>query len=244
MNVTSAETTAEPISVAIVDDQPLIRAGLRMIVESQPDLRLVGEADDGAAAVTLARLHRPDVMLMDIRMPGLDGIRATSAVLAVSPGTRVVMLTTFDVDGYVYESLREGASGYLLKDTKPEQLVAGIHTVAAGDMLLAPMLTRRLIEQYVERPRADRDAATPLSTLTDREREVLVAIAGGLSNVEIGERLHVSEGTVKTHVSRILFKLGLRDRVQAVIAAYEFGLVAPGTQPPGTQPPGVTKPVS
>jgi DNA-binding NarL/FixJ family response regulator len=229
MNTGGVMNTAgvAPTSVAIIDDQPLIRTGLRMIIDSQPDLLLVGEADNGAAAVTLAGLHHPDVMLLDIRMPGLDGIRAIAAVLAVSPATRVLMLTTFDVDGYVYESLREGASGYLLKDVRPEQLADGIRTVAAGDMLLAPVLTRRLIEQYVEQPPAAADADPTLAVLTDRERDVLAAIAAGLSNAEIGQRLYVSEGTVKTHVSRILYKLGLRDRVQAVIAAYEHGLVEP-----------------
>jgi len=216
------------IGVGIVDDQPLIRAGLRMVVESQPDLQLVGEADDGAEAISLAREQRPDVLLMDIRMPGLDGIHAIPGVLAASPGTRILMLTTFDVDHYVYASLREGASGFLLKDAGPEQLLAGVRAVAGGDMLLAPVLTRRLIEQYVARPPAAEPETGPLAELTPRERDVLAALAEGLSNVEIGERLYVSEGTVKTHVSRILSKLGLRDRVQAVIAAYEHGLVVPG----------------
>lgn len=217
-----------PISVAIADDQQLIRAGLRMVVESQPDLHLVGEAGDGTEAIALACSTGPDVLIMDIRMPGLDGIQAISGVLAGSERTRVLMLTTFDVDGYVYESLRMGASGFLFKDASPEQLLAGIRTVASGEMLLAPALTRRLVERYMRRPpAADRDRG-PLARLTDRERDVLIAIAGGLSNAEIAGRLFVSEGTVKTHVSRILFKLGLRDRVQAVIAAYEYGLVEPG----------------
>jgi DNA-binding NarL/FixJ family response regulator len=216
------------ISVAIADDQPLIRAGLQMIVDSQSDLRFAGEAADGAEAITLARVRQPAVMLLDIRMPGLDGIRAIGGILAVSPATRVLMLTTFDVDGYVYDSLREGASGYLLKDAAPEQLADGIRTVAAGNMLLAPALTRRLIEQYVQRPPASDPGRGPLAQLTDRERDVLTAIAHGLSNAEIGDRLHISESTVKTHVSSILVKLGLRDRVQAVIAAYEYGLVRAG----------------
>nr|WP_274635608.1 response regulator transcription factor [Microbacterium bovistercoris] len=216
------------ISVAIADDQPLIRAGLRMVVDSQSDLRLVGEAADGDAAVALARQSSPDVFLMDIRMPGRDGIQATAGILAAGASTRVLMLTTFDVDGYVYDALRAGASGFLLKDAGPEQLIAGIRTVAAGDMLLAPVLTRRLVEGYVRRPRTGGAGPGPLTELTDRERDVLIAIADGLSNVEIGQRLFVSEGTVKTHVSRILAKLGLRDRVQAVIAAYEHGLVEPG----------------
>jgi DNA-binding NarL/FixJ family response regulator len=202
-----------------------------MIIESQADLRFTGEAADGAEAITLARAHQPDVMLLDIRMPGLDGIRAIGGILAVSPATRVLMLTTFDIDGYVYESLREGASGYLLKDAAPEQLAEGIRTVAAGSMLLAPTLTRRLIEQYVQRPPVGDPDGGPLAQLTDRERDVLRTIAHGLSNLEIAARLHISESTVKTHVSSILLKLGLRDRVQAVIAAYELGLVQAGGRP-------------
>lgn len=220
------------ITVAVADDQQLIRAGLRMVVESQPDLTLVGEAGDGREAIALVRSARPNVLVLDIRMPGLDGIRAIAGVLTASPGTRVLMLTTFDVDGYVYESLRQGASGFLFKDASPEQLLAGIRTVAAGEMLLAPALTRRLVEQYLRRaPSQDRESS-PLGRLTERERDVLVAIAGGLSNAEIADRLILSEGTVKTHVSHILFKLELRDRVQAVIAAYEYGLVEPGSMKP------------
>jgi DNA-binding NarL/FixJ family response regulator len=214
------------ISVAIVDDQPLIRAGLRMAVESQPDVRVVGEAGEGARAVVRAREHHPDVMLLDVRMPGVDGIQAVPGILAAGGGTRVIMLTTFDLDEYVYAAMRAGAAAFLLKDAGPEQIIAAIRQVAAGDMLLAPSLTRRLVEQYVAHPQP-RDGDL-LSRLTDRERDVLAAIADGLSNLEIGVRLHVSEGTVKTHVSRILLKLGLRDRVQAVIAAYELGLVRPG----------------
>jgi len=214
------------ISVAIVDDQPLIRAGLRMVVESQPDLRLVGEGSDGVDAVTLAREHHPEVMLLDVRMPRVDGIQAIPGVLAAGGVTRVIVLTTFDLDEYVYAALQAGAAAFLLKDAGPEYIIAAIRQVAVGDLLLAPALTRRLVEQYVARPQPRGDG--PLAQLTGRERDVLVAIADGLSNVEIGARLHVSEGTVKTHVSRILFKLDLRDRVQAVIAAYELGLVAPG----------------
>lgn len=220
------------VTVAVADDQQLIRAGLRMVVDSQPDLTLVGEAGDGREAIALVRSARPNVLVLDIRMPGLDGIRAIAGVLTASPGTRVLMLTTFDVDGYVYESLRQGASGFLFKDASPEQLLAGIRTVAAGEMLLAPALTRRLVEQYLRRaPSQDRESS-PLGRLTERERDVLVAIAGGLSNAEIADRLILSEGTVKTHVSHILFKLELRDRVQAVIAAYECGLVEPGSMKP------------
>lgn len=216
------------ISVAIVDDQPLIRAGLRMIIESQVDMSVAGECDDGAAAAQLARTAKPDVMLMDIRMPRVDGIAALTAVLAVSATTRVVMLTTFDVDQYVYESLRAGASGFLMKDVLPEQLIADIRAVVRGDMLVAPRVTRRLVEDYVRRGPARRKKSEQLDSLTERERDVLTEIAHGLNNAEIGARLHVSEGTVKTHVSRILAKLGLRDRVQAVIAAYELGFVEPG----------------
>jgi len=218
------------IRVAIVDDQPLIRAGLRMIVESQPDLSVAGEAEDGAQAIDLVRRTLPDVALMDVRMPGIDGIQATKTVLAEHIALRVLILTTFDVDRYVYEALRAGASGFLLKDAAPEQLVAAIRAVAAGELLLAPSVTRRLIERFVERPPAP-EPTPHLDALTDREREVLAEIARGLSNAEIGLRLHVAEGTVKTHVSRILMKLGLRDRVQAVIIAYESGLAAPGGAP-------------
>lgn len=215
-------------TVGLVDDQPLIRAGLRLIIESQPDLRVTGEAGDGGEAIALARRTPPDVMLMDVRMPGVDGIRAIAGVLAAGSGIRVVMLTTFDLDQYVYESLRAGASGFLLKDVTPERLVDAVRAAAAGDVLLAPALTRRLIERFVQHPPLPDGADGPLSALTDREREVLTEIARGRSNLEIGQRLHMAEGTVKTHVSRILFKLGLRDRVQAVIAAYELGLVEPG----------------
>ena len=213
------------ISVGIVDDQPLIRAGLRMIVESQPDMSVVGEGEDGAGALALARRASPDVVLMDIRMPGIDGIDAAVAILAENNHARIIMLTTFDVDRYVYDSLRAGASGFLFKDVTPENLVAAIRTVAAGDMLMAPNVTRRLVERFVRTPRRQAGDAQELSALTEREHEVLIEIARGLSNAEIAGRLHVSEGTVKTHVSRILAKLGLRDRVQAVIAAYERGLV-------------------
>lgn len=214
------------ISVALVDDQPLIRAGLRMVVESQPDLRLAAEGGDGDEAIALTRAHRPDVLLLDVRMPGTDGIRALPAVLSASPETRVIMLTTFDLDEYVYAALRAGASAFLLKDAGPESIISAIRQVVDGGILLAPAITRRLVEEHISRrPRGDVSA---LSVLTDRERDVLAVLAQGLSNAEIGQRLHVSEGTVKTHVSRILAKLGLRDRVQAVIAAYESGLVAPG----------------
>lgn len=213
------------ISVGIVDDQALIRAGLRMIVESQPDMRVSGESDDGAGALALVRADVADVVLMDVRMPGMNGIDATVAVLSASDHTRVIMLTTFDVDRYVYESLRAGASGFLFKDVTPEQVVAAIRTVAAGDVMFAPSVTRRLVEQYVTRPAGSSNGGDAVDALTEREREVLTEMARGLSNVEIAGRLHVSHGTVKTHVSRILAKLELRDRVQAVIVAYECGLI-------------------
>lgn len=224
------------ISIGIVDDQPLIRAGLRMIVESQSDLVWVGEAGDGETAIALAEQQHPDIMLTDIRMPGLDGIGAIDGIRRASPWTRIVMLTTFDLDRYVYAALRAGASAFLLKDAGPEQILTAIRQVAQGDLLLAPALTRRLIEQYVARPQPDVGTRDPLRSLTDRERDVLICLAEGLSNAEIGSRLHVSEGTAKTHVSRILYKLGLRDRVQAVIAAYEAGLVIPGGRG-GAEPP-------
>lgn len=216
------------ISVGLVDDQPLIRAGLRMILESQPDMSVCGECEDGAQAVELARAARPEVLLMDVRMPGVDGIEAIAGVLSASPATRIVMLTTFDVDHYVYDALRAGASGFLVKDVSPEQLISGVRAVLRGDMLIAPSITRRLVEGYVRRAPQHPDEGKELNTLTERERDVLRELARGLSNAEIGVRLHVSEGTVKTHVSRLLAKLGLRDRVQAVIAAYELGFVQAG----------------
>ncbi|MEO6827052.1 MAG: response regulator transcription factor [Microbacteriaceae bacterium] len=214
------------ISVAIVDDQPLIRVGLRMIADSQPDLHVVGEADDSASALALTRAKNPDVVLMDIRMPGVDGIETAKALLAEHPGIRVIMLTTFDVDRYVFDALHAGASGFLFKDVTPERLIDAIKTVAAGDMLLAPQVTRRLVKQFVQRAPVATDAEPRLALLTQRERDVLGELAQGLSNAEIAQRLHVSEGTVKTHVSRILSKLDLRDRVQAVIVAYESGLTS------------------
>lgn len=217
-----------PISVAIVDDQPLIRVGLRMIVESQPDLVVAGEAADGNEAIALSRAAAPDIMLLDVRMPELDGIGAIAGVLAAHPVVRIIMLTTFAVDDYVFDSLRAGASGYLLKDSVPEAIVGAIRTVSAGSMLLAPEPTRLLIEEFARGSRPADASRTPLSALTERELEVLGEVARGRSNVEIAGTLYVSEGTVKTHVSHILTKLGMRDRVQLVIAAYEFGLIRPG----------------
>jgi DNA-binding NarL/FixJ family response regulator len=216
------------IRVLLVDDQEMVRAGFRMIVSAEPDVTVVGEAADGAAAVAAARRLRPDVTLMDIRMPRMDGIAATVELLADGPApTRVVMLTTFDLDEHVYDALRAGASGFLLKSSPPEEMVRAIRLVAGGAALLDPAVTRRVIEEFGAAPRR---GATPaaLGTLTDREREVLLEVAQGLSNAEIAARLVVSEATVKTHVARLLGKLGLRDRVQAVVYAYEHGVVQPG----------------
>jgi DNA-binding NarL/FixJ family response regulator len=220
------------IGILIADDQTLVRTGFRMILEAESGLRVVGEAKDGIDAVEAARRCRPDVVLMDIRMPRLDGLEATRRILAGahSPDRpRILMLTTFDLDEYVLDALRAGASGFLLKDVPPEQLVAGIRAVADGQALLAPTVTRRLIETFVDASaRANTPRPAALDELTDREHEVLRLIARGLSNAEIAETLVVSATTVKTHVARILNKLGLRDRVQAVVFAYEAGVVTPG----------------
>jgi DNA-binding NarL/FixJ family response regulator len=225
---------ADRIGVLIVDDQALVRAGFRMILEIEPDLRVVGEAADGEQAVTRAMELQPDVVLMDVRMPGTDGIAATRRLTEDGVcAARVVMLTTFDMDEYVYEALHAGASGFLLKDVQPELLVAGIRAVHAGESLLAPAVTRRLIESFLDRPRAvDSGARDRLSLLTARELETLRLMARGLTNAEIAAALFVSETTVKTHVGRVLMKLGLRDRVQAVIYAYETGLVTGGSTAP------------
>jgi DNA-binding NarL/FixJ family response regulator len=217
-----------PVSVLIADDQALVRAGLRAILETQPDMRVVGEAVDGLDAIDLARRRRPDVVLMDIKMPGLDGLEATRRLLAEPDGAAVLILTTFDLDDYVYEALRAGASGFLLKDAPPEQLIAAIHTLAAGEALIAPAITKRLIEQFARVAPPSGAAAAALEDLTPRELEVLVLIARGLSNGEIAAELVLSEATVKTHVKRVLSKLGVRDRVQAVVLAYEWALVTPG----------------
>jgi len=222
--------TGETIQVAVVDDQALVRAGFRMILEIEPDLAVVGEAAEGEAAVAMVASTQPDVVLMDVRMPGVDGIEATRRILAdPSCEARVVMLTTFDMDEYVYAALQAGASGFLLKDVQPELLVAGIRAVHSGESLLAPSVTRRMIETFLERPRtADEVARRRLETLTTREQETLRLLARGLTNAEIAGEFVVSETTVKTHVGRVLMKLGLRDRVQAVIYAYETGLAGAG----------------
>ena len=219
------------IRVLLVDDQALVRAGLRVILEAESDMEVVGEAEDGYQAVAAASRLDPDVVVMDIRMPRLDGLEATRRILAETHGDdrpRVLVLTTFDVDDHVYEALRAGASGFLLKDAPRADLVAGVRTVAAGDALLAPSVTKRLIREFAARPSRKEQPAAALDVLTPREREVLELMARGLSNVEMADRLYVGEATVKSHVGHVLMKLALRDRVQAVIFAYEAGIVTPG----------------
>jgi DNA-binding NarL/FixJ family response regulator len=215
------------IRVVLADDQALIRGGLRSILESEADIAVVGEAADGGQAIEACRRLRPDVVLMDVQMPGLDGISAARQLLAdpICAGLRVVILTTFDLDEYVRPALAAGVSGFLLKDTPAERLGDAVRTVAEGHALLAPTVTRRLIDTYVERPAPDAGRAELLRSLTPREDEVLRAMADGLSNAEIAHRLHLGEGTVKTHVTRVLMKLGVRDRLQAVVFAYSSGLV-------------------
>jgi DNA-binding NarL/FixJ family response regulator len=215
-----------------VDDQALVRAGFRMILDAESDIEVIGEAGDGLEAVEFVRLHGTDVVLMDVRMPNLDGIEATRRILALGGDTKVLMLTTFDLDEYVYEALRVGASGFLLKDVPPEQLVAAIHVVAQGEALLSPSVTRRVIEEFTKRPPVQDGPPPELAELTAREVEVLQLIARGLSNAEIAKELFVSETTVKTHVARVLMKCNLRDRVQAVVLAYESGLIRPGANAP------------
>jgi DNA-binding NarL/FixJ family response regulator len=216
-------------SVLIADDQALVRVGLRKILEAEPEMTVVGEAADGEDAVSAAQRLRPDLVLMDIRMPVLDGIEATRRIVAAQAGTRVLVLTTFGLDRYVFDALRSGASGFMLKDAPPEEIAAAVRIVANGDALLAPAVTRSVIEEFArQRPAAAAAPPPAVAELTPREREVLALLARGLSNPEICERLVISEATAKTHVARILQKLDLRDRVQAVIYAYETGFVAPG----------------
>ena len=214
-----------PIGVLVVDDQAMVRQGFSALLDAQPGLHVVGQAGDGVEAVDVAAATTPDVVLMDIRMPRMDGLEATRRILAAAPGCRVVVLTTFDADDHVYEALRSGASGFLLKDAPAADLVRAVEVVAAGEALLVPSVTRRLIADVAGRPVAARSAPSRFEVLTPREREVLVEIARGLSNAEIAAALVLAEETVKTHVGRILAKLGLRDRVQAVVLAYEAGLV-------------------
>jgi DNA-binding NarL/FixJ family response regulator len=216
------------IRVLVVDDQALVRAGFVKLLEPEPDLQVVGEAGDGSEAVEAAQRARPDVILMDIRMPRLDGIEATRRIRARSRAARVLVLTTYDLDEYVFDALKAGASGFLLKDAPADQLVAGIRLIAAGDALLAPQVTKRLIEEFASRPTPPPGGPAELAELTAREREILTLIARGLTNGEIAGELVLGESTVKTHVGNILSKLGLRDRVQAVVLAYETGLVRPG----------------
>jgi DNA-binding NarL/FixJ family response regulator len=215
------------IRVLLVDDQALVRAGFRMILEAQPDIEVVGEAGDGQKAIDAAHSLRPDVVLMDIRMPGLDGIETTRRLTAAGSASRVVILTTYDLDEYVFDALAAGATGFLLKHVPPEELVRGVRVAAGGESLLAPSITRRLIEQFA-RQRTPVRTSKELDSLTDRERDVLRLLARGMSNPEIASDLHVGEATVKTHVAHLLDKLDLRDRVQAVIFAYEVGLIKPG----------------
>jgi DNA-binding NarL/FixJ family response regulator len=216
------------IGVLLVDDQPLVRTGLRTLIEEEPDIAVVGDAADGAAAVKAVAELAPDVVLMDIRMPVLDGLEATRRITASGSSARIVILTTFDLDAYVFEALRAGASGFLLKDAPSDEIVRAVRITAGGEALLAPSVTRRLIERFSgHTPRAE---APRLRELTEREREVLLLVAGGLSNAEIAQQLFLGETTVKTHVAHILDKLEVRDRVQAVVLAYESGLVAPSLQ--------------
>ena len=219
------------IRVLLCDDQALVRSGFRMILEAREDLEVVGEAEDGVQALELTWRQLPDVVLMDVRMPRLDGVEATRRLVAAGAEARVLILTTFDLDEYVFEALRAGASGFLLKDVQPAQLVDAVRIVARGEALLAPTVTRRLLDRFARSlPGAPEPPAPELAELTDREREVLALLAEGLSNAELAERLFLSETTVKTHVSSILRKLGLRDRVQAVVLAYQAGLVRPGSR--------------
>ena len=225
----TAPAEPAPIRVLVVDDQELVRLGFCVILDAADGIAVVGEAANGEAAVSQVAAHGPDVVLMDIRMPGMDGLEATRLITRGPAGPKVVMLTTFDLDDYVYEALRAGASGFLLKDSPRHDLIAAVRAAAAGDALLAPSVTRRLIEAFARRPPETAPSPSRLASLTAREQDVLLLLARGRSNAEIASVLFVSEATVKTHVGNLLAKLGLRDRVQAVILAYETGIVVPGT---------------
>jgi len=222
---------SDPTTILLVDDQPMLRMGYRMVLDAQPDLSVVGEAENGLEAIELTGRLEPDVVLMDVRMPGIDGVQATERIVTSGSSSRIIILTTFDLDEYAYGALRAGASGFLLKDAPPPDMLSAIRAVATGDAVVAPSVTRRLLSQFAHRlpgPEEPPAAEDPRAeSLTPRERELLVEVAGGLSNAEIAERLVVSEATVKTHVGSILAKLGLRDRVQIVVFAYETGLVRP-----------------
>ncbi|RVX41118.1 LuxR family two component transcriptional regulator [Nonomuraea polychroma] len=220
------------ITVLVADDQAMIRAGFAALISAQPDLQVLGEARDGLEAVAAARELRPDVVLMDVRMPNLDGLEATRRIIGTGRDTKVLILTTFDVDDYVYAALRGGASGFLLKDAPPEDLITAVRVVAAGQALLAPSVTRRLIEEFTSRRPLDEAESLRLNTLTGRERDVLRLVAAGLANAEIAGELTIAEETVKSHMGRIFTKLGLRDRAQAVVFAYESGLVVAGDPSP------------
>ncbi len=220
------------IRVLLVDDQSLLRMGFRLILEAEPDIEVVGEAADGASGISMTAALHPDVVLMDVRMPGMDGIQATASIIAADPASKVLILTTFDLDQYVFAGLKAGASGFVLKDAPPAELLTAIRTVAGGDAVLAPTATRRLIDQFaplLPNPGREPERDAVLSKLTSREQTVFTQLAAGRSNREIAAELHLSEGTVKIHVGRILTKLGLRDRVQAVVLAYESGLITPGS---------------
>ncbi|PKQ15312.1 MAG: DNA-binding response regulator [Actinobacteria bacterium HGW-Actinobacteria-7] len=229
--MSSSSETPSPLRVLVADDQALVRSGFHMLVESADDLTVVGEAANGVEALELSRSLTPDVVLMDIRMPGMDGIEATRQIIAdpATAGVRVLVLTTFELDEYVFQALRAGASGFLLKDTDPDDLLDAVRVIASGESLLAPSVTRRLIAEFVRRPQAPPADPEILSELTEREREVLSLVGRGLSNGEIAVELFISPATAKTHVSRVMMKLGARDRAQLVVTAYETGLVSPGT---------------